>query len=138
MDTCYRKFHLCYIRCLKASNSKLDDLFKQVVDQVEGLYSVWFLGGLAGNWTNAAGEELALNGHVDNIPLQENFYSARVKSADSKVYVIISDALRYEVAAEIAQLLRQETQSKVELSGMMEYSRPSRPTERRRCCRTKS
>ena len=119
MDTCYRKFHLCYIRCLKASNSKLDDLFKQVVDQVEGLYSVWFLGGLAGNWTNAAGEELALNGHVDNIPLQENFYSARVKSADSKVYVIISDALRYEVAAEIAQLLRQETQSKVELSGMM-------------------
>ena len=119
MDTCYRKFHLCYTRCLKASNSKLDDLFKQVVDQVEGLYSVWFLGGLAGNWTNAVGEDLALKGHVDNIPLQENFYSTKVKPADSKVYVIISDALRYEVAAEITQLLRQETQSKVELSGMM-------------------
>lgn len=119
MDTCYRKFHLCYIRCLKASNSKLDDLFKQVVDQVEGLYSVWFLGGLAGNWTNAVGEDLALKGHIDNIPLQENFYSTKVKPADSKVYVIVSDALRYEVAAEITQLLRQETQSKVELSGMM-------------------
>ena len=119
MDTYYRKFHLCYIRCLKASNIQLDDLFKHVVDQVEGLYSVWFLGGLAGNWTNAAGDELALKGHIDNVPLQESFYSVKVKSADSKVYVIVSDALRYEVAAEIAQLLRQETQSKVELSGMI-------------------
>lgn len=119
MDACYRRFHMCYSRCLKASNMQLDDLFKQVVDKVEGLYSVWFLGGLAGNWTNAACDELALYGRIDNVPMQENFYSDMVKTVDSKVYVIISDALRYEVAAQITQLLRQETQSKVELTSQM-------------------
>lgn len=119
MDTYYRLFHMCYTRCLKASNMRLDDLFKQVVDKVEGLYSVWFLGGLAGNWTNAACDELALHGRIDNVPVQESFYSNKVKTADSKIYVIISDALRYEVAAGITHLLRQETQSKVELSSQM-------------------
>ena len=119
MDTYYRQFHMCYNRCLKVSNMQLDDLFKQVVDKVEGLYSVWFLGGLAGNWTNAACDELALQGCIDNVPMQESFYSNKVKTADSKVYVIISDALRYEVAAGITQLLRQETQSKVELTSQM-------------------
>ncbi len=119
MDTYYRQFHMCYNRCLKVSNMQLDDLFKQVVDKVEGLYSVWFLGGLAGNWTNAACDELAVQGRIDNVPVQESFYSNKVKTADSKVYVIISDALRYEVAAGITQLLRQETQSKVELTSQM-------------------
>lgn len=119
MDSYYRQFHMCYSRCLKASNMQLDDLFKQVVDKAEGLYSVWFLGGLSGNWTNAACDELALHGRIDNVPMQESFYANKVKTADSKVYVIISDALRYEVAAGITQLLRQETQSKVELTSQM-------------------
>ncbi len=34
------------------------------------------------------------------------------------MYVIISDALRYEVAAELAKVLRRETQSKVEINAM--------------------
>ena len=119
MDTFYRQFHMCYSRCLKASNMQLDDLFKQVVDKVEGLYSVWFLGGLGNNWTTAASDELETLGRIDSIPTQENFYSRLVKNADNKVYVIVSDALRYEVAAGIASLLRQETQSKVELYSQM-------------------
>lgn len=46
MDTYYRLFHLSFQRSLETSNIKLDDLFKHVVDKVEGLYSYWFLGGL--------------------------------------------------------------------------------------------
>lgn len=39
MDTYYRLFHLCFQRSLKESHPLLDDLFKQVVDKVEGLYT---------------------------------------------------------------------------------------------------
>lgn len=118
MDTYYRQFHMCFNRCLKASNILLDDLFKQLVDKAEGLYSVWFLGGLAGNWTNAVCDDLALHGRITDVPTQERFYSTYVKPADSRVYVIISDALRYEVAASITTQLRQETQCKVALHSM--------------------
>lgn len=47
MDTYYRLFHLSFQRSLETSNIKLDDLFKHVVDKVEGLYSYWFLGASA-------------------------------------------------------------------------------------------
>ena len=45
----------------------------------------------------------------------ENFYAEKVRPADTRVYVIVSDALRYEVAAVLAEQLRRETQSKVAL-----------------------
>lgn len=38
MDTYYRLFHLSFQKSLEASNILLDDLFKHVVDKVEGLY----------------------------------------------------------------------------------------------------
>ena len=43
MDTYYRLFHLNFQKSLETSNILLDDLFKQVVDKVEGLYTHWFL-----------------------------------------------------------------------------------------------
>ena len=39
----------------------------------------------------------------------------RSKNADSRVFVVISDALRYEVAASLAEQLRRETQADVKL-----------------------
>lgn len=44
MDTYYRLFHLSFQKSLETSNILLDDLFKHVVDKVEGLYTHWFLG----------------------------------------------------------------------------------------------
>lgn len=49
------------------------------------------------------------------VPQQVDFYNQKVKSEDNRVFVIISDALRYEVAASLAEQLRRETQSKVAL-----------------------
>jgi len=49
---------------------------------------------------------------------QTDFYRREVASADSRVYVIISDAMRYEVAASLAERLRRDTQAKVELKSM--------------------
>ncbi|SFS09276.1 BREX-1 system phosphatase PglZ type A [Anaeromicropila populeti] len=118
MDAYYRQFHLCFGQSLTVSNSVLDDLFKHVVEKVEGLYNGWFLGQLGSNWSNVCAEELADYGRILEVDQQEDFYRSKVKSADNKVYVIISDALRYEVAASLADQLRRETQSKVSLDSM--------------------
>ena len=49
---------------------------------------------------------------------QEVFYRSRGKNADSRVCVIISDAMRYEVAATLAEELQRENQSQVKLQNM--------------------
>lgn len=116
MDTYYRQFHLCFQRCLKVSNPMLDDLFKHVTEKVEGLYSHWFLGQLGRNWSDACSENLEQYGHILEVPQQTDFYRNKVKGSDSRVFVIISDALRFEVAASLSEQLQRETQSKVELN----------------------
>ena len=118
MDTYYRLFHKSYGESLKAYNAHLHDLFASVMDKVEGLYSNWFLGQLGGNWSNVCAEELEKYGKILEIPRQEDFYRDKIKRADSRVFVIVSDALRYEVAASLTEQLRRETQSKVDLNSM--------------------
>lgn len=118
MDTYYRQFHLCFDRSLTISNEVLDDLFKHVVEKVEGLYNGWFLNQLGTNWSDVCADELAQHGRILEVSQQEQFYRSRVASCDSRVYVIISDALRYEVAASLAEQLRRETQSKVSLDSV--------------------
>lgn len=78
-------------------------------------YTHWFLGELGNNWSDACADELAQYGRVLEVPQQEDFYIRKVKNADNRVFVIISDAFRYEVAASLAEQLRRETQSKVSL-----------------------
>jgi uncharacterized protein (TIGR02687 family) len=118
MDTYYRLFHLSFQKSLETSNILLGDLFKHVVDKVEGLYTHWFLGELGNNWSDVCADELATYGKVLEVPQQEEFYCSRIKTSDTKVFVIISDALRYEVAATMADQLCRETQSKVSLGSM--------------------
>ena len=118
MDTYYRLFHLSFQKSLETSNILLDDLFKHVVDKVEGLYTHWFLGELGNNWSDVCADELATYGKVLEVPQQEEFYRSRIKTLDTKVFVIISDAMRYEVAAAMAEQLQRETQSKVSISSM--------------------
>lgn len=118
MDTYYRLFHLSFQKSLETSNILLDDLFKHVIDKVEGLYTHWFLGELGNNWSDVCADELATYGKVLEVPQQEEFYRSRIKPLDTKVFVIISDAMRYEVAAAMADQLRRETQSKVSISSM--------------------
>ena len=118
MDTYYRLFHLSFQKSLETSNILLDDLFKHVVDKVEGLYTHWFLGELGNNWSDVCADELAAYGKVLEVPQQEEFYRSRIKTSDTRVFVIISDAMRYEVAAAMADQLQRETQSKVSISSM--------------------
>ena len=115
MDTYYRLFHKRYGESLKEYNSDLHDLFRSVMEKVEGLYKNWFLGQLGGNWQTVCSEELAKYGRILEVPQQADFYRNRIDNADSRVFVVISDALRYEVAASLAEQLRRETQADVKL-----------------------
>ena len=120
MDTYYRLFHLSFQKSLETSNILLDDLFKDVVDKVEGLYTHWFLGSLGNNWSDACAGGLSNYGKVLEVPQQEDFYRSHIngKTSGTKVFVIISDAMRYEVAVALAGQLQRETRSKVSVSSM--------------------
>lgn len=115
MDTYYRRFHLAYGEALKSYNDSLHDLLVQAKDVTEGLYVTWFLGQLGSKWSDACADELREYGWIQKVLRQEDFYNRKVLPSDSRVFIIISDALRYEVAASLAEQLRRETQSQVTL-----------------------
>ena len=118
MDTYYRLFHRSYGRGLKTYHAKLHDLFSHMMEKAEGLYKNWFLGQLGENWSKVCAEEMERYGKILEVPQQTDFYKSKVKNADNRVFVIISDALRYEVATDLAEQLRRETKSQVDLSSM--------------------
>lgn len=118
MDMYYRKYHLAFGKSLMADNDRLEDLFKQVTEIVERLYSHWFLGSLGENWTMACGDDLEQFGRILEVPQQVDFYDNYVREAGNRIFVIISDALRFEVAASLAEELRLEPQSKVEIESV--------------------
>src|SRR5699024_5503371 len=49
-------------------------------------------------------------------PQEVDFYDQNIRGKDNRIFVIISDAFRYEVAASLTSQLRSETQSEVELT----------------------
>lgn len=115
MDTYYRQFHIAFAKSLTDSNQILDDHFRSVADEVEALYKNWYLDGLAENFTNVTETDLQNSGQIVGINPQSSFYQSVVSSYDNKVFVIISDALRYEVATSISEELRITTKSDVEI-----------------------
>lgn len=115
MDSYYRAFHVEFAKNLTAMNEAVDDIFKSVVDEVEGLYKNWYLDKLAENWTNIIAEDLENQGVISGVPLQDDFYKREVKTCDNKVFVIVSDALRYDVAYDISEQLRIETKADVKI-----------------------
>ena len=118
MDTYYRMFNVSYENSKKTYNGTLQDLFTSVADKAERLYSNWYLEGLGHNWSEQVSTELTDKGYVDGIPRQEDFYDSKIRHADQKVYVIISDAMRYEVAATLSEQISRDMQGKVNLSSM--------------------
>ena len=121
MDTLYRKFHLAFGNSLRNSNSLLEDPLKHTAEYVEGLYQNWFLTDLGQSWCRAIAEDLETMGYVSEIQRQQDFYRrfvAPLTAKKSRVFVIISDALRYEVAAELTERLTRTTKGKAELCAM--------------------
>lgn len=120
MDTYYRKFHSAFGKSLKQSSTVLEDLYKDVADYVEGIYKNWFLNKLGENWFMLIREYLSKSAKLSDLPQQTDFYNNIVVSlaSNSRVYAIISDALRYEVATELSTQLTQETKGSATISAM--------------------
>jgi len=120
IDTYYRKFHHFFNLSLIHTNIFVDDEFKKCADYVENLYKNWFLKSLCKNWMQASNEEYINSGMAHGIDHQLDFYSNYVMNrCDDKItFVIISDALRYEVAKELSDNLAHNDRAKVSIKSM--------------------
>lgn len=121
MDNFYRHFHYAFGCSLKDSNPLLEDKLKHAAEYVEAVYQNWFLKELTGCWTNAISDNLASLGYVSEIGKQRDFYSHYIKSLagkNSRAFVIISDALRYEVASELCDTIVRTTKGTAKLDAV--------------------
>ena len=115
MDTFYRNFHIAFSTCLQTLHPSLDDTFKDLADYVEKEYKNWYLDQLASNWNKVIEADLGSTGKISGLVQQTDFYRDVVKNIDGKVFVIISDAMRYDVAHSLAKQLEIETKADVEI-----------------------
>jgi uncharacterized protein (TIGR02687 family) len=114
IDQLYRKF-IYHVRM-----SGQTSLMGSLTDHVENLYSNKFLLRVNDRWQ-------AVVGKMDKwaappIPLQKDFFADWVEpflEKDKKVCVIISDAMRYEIGAELQRLIRKEDRFGAELQASL-------------------
>lgn len=117
MDGYYRQFHIDFAKIVnQVLPAGLDDLYKQLAVLVEGQYTNGYLAGLSENWTKNCARDLCQYGKIQEVPEQEEFYRYKVAPANSRLFVIISDAMRYEVAASLSDELQREMPSEVNLT----------------------
>lgn len=121
MDTYYRRLHIYFRKSLVSTSGELDDLFKSAVMTAENIYKNWYLAELNGSWCSLIKDYMAEGFALDSIFAQADFYKNIVSpiASDSRVYVIISDALRYEVAAELSEKLVRETNGTAKITAML-------------------
>ncbi len=120
MDSLYRSFQRCADAACKDAVDTLDDQLKCAMEYAEGLYKGWYVKNLCAAWEQAAQADLAAQGYCTGVDRQDLFYMNEVAPLAKKgrVFVVVSDALRYEVACELADALEADTQGKAELESV--------------------
>ena len=120
MDAHYRKLCVAYSACQKAGIAALEESSRNVAEWAENLYENWFLAQSCDCWTRAASQQWEAQGCVDGMPQQRSFFWETLPEySDMKTtVVVVSDALRYEVACEIAEALNRERGGKVKMGSM--------------------
>ena len=119
VDAAYRAFRRAFEAALQRPNLELDDELKACAEQVENLYRSWFLDGLNARWFDLAADAFISQGYAAGVPRQRDFSLSEVEPAmarGERMVVIASDALRYEVACELAERLEAETKGRCELA----------------------
>lgn len=119
MDTYYRKFHTAFASSEGKSSTSLDNEFIGVAEYIEKIYKNEYLSKLLGKWTSLVKDDLESSGELKGVKYQKDFYNNMVRTSiknGGKIFVIVSDALRYEVAAELKDFLVRETKGQAELS----------------------
>ena len=118
------QFDRAYRHFIVASDHARGDIIKNLVEEIENLYTYWFLDGLGAAWSDAL--EAQTNGHwqITGVPSQANFFSHNVtpileRNDREKVFVLVSDALRYEVASELKEAIEKELRGETLLTAQL-------------------
>lgn len=115
-DYYYRKFYTAYDKTVQSN------LLKQLRQIVENYYDNGFLQNLSPAWSEVAERELSDYWPIPALRQQKDFYKDHIQPVTRKsrdvIYVIISDALRYEAALELADRLNAATRGSAELTAM--------------------
>jgi uncharacterized protein (TIGR02687 family) len=120
-DKAYRLFN----EHVQALVNKGAEILRQLDEAVENLYTNWYLYELGIAWDRHLENEHRLkNWLLPCIPSQYKFYEEgvrpRIVSKQTKrIFVIISDALRYEIAEELTVIINGEKRFKAELSSQL-------------------
>lgn len=104
MDQAYRRFYTSY------DTANKPDILNEVKARVEAVYTNWFLQELSLAWSKRVEEELADRWPMLGVSQQDSFFHVIKEhlERDTRVFVIMSDALRYEVAQELAERIQSE------------------------------
>lgn len=114
-DQAYRHYHF-------ASQLARVEILKSLDESVEQCYALWYMDQLARNWGDLLEAEKRLNHWaLPGVPNQQNFYQQTVRHRldqhkNKRLVVIISDALRYEAAAELVERINEKRYSQAQLS----------------------
>ncbi len=124
MDTSYRHFCRAFDSCQKTTSDlpiELDEAMEILASWMERIYVNWFLTDSNACWVNASEKSWEQVGYVEGVARQRRFFDESVLAGSSdvkKTMVIVSDALRFEVAAELSERLERDTRGLAELKSM--------------------
>ena len=114
IDLLYRKYIYC------SEQAEHQSILKDLTLKIEKAYGNSFLLKLGNNWQQAI--DLMDEWKIDTFIAQRDFYKHWVEpytKKDKRIFVIISDALRYESAFELRELILQEDRFTAELQPML-------------------
>ena len=120
-DQLYRYFHTAADAVEPTGWAVLHELR----ESIEGVYSGWFIPHLSTAWSKVMEGPAGLLNHwnLEDVTPQQAFFDKRVMplfdSGVKRVFVLISDAFRFEVAQELVQLTNSKSRFKASLDGML-------------------
>lgn len=101
------------------------EVLSQLDDTIESLYTDWYLFEMGLAWDRLVEkDDLTSKWILDGVPRQDQFYRKHVQpligsGKTKRVYVVVSDALRYEIADELKTVLNDEKRFKVDLGSQL-------------------
>lgn len=120
-DQLYRHFHTAADAVEPTGWAVLHELR----ETIESVYSGWFIPQISSAWAKVVEgpNGLLTNWTIPEVTSQQNFFEQKIEplfeSSVKRVFVVISDAFRYEVAHELVQLTNSKNRFKASLDCML-------------------
>ena len=117
-DRLYRHF----VESADAAAGQGWDILKSLRVSVEECYVNWYLTGISHKWGKFVEGELLKDWQIGGVPNQTFFFhkvDAALIGKDRRIFVVISDALRYEAAAELVEDLNGKYRFQAEIQPML-------------------